>query len=47
MGEWNKMYRLKEMGLYRFDKNREYSDTTATFCICKRVAVGTEGRGDA
>lgn len=31
MGEWNKMYRLKEMGLYRFDKNREYSDTTATF----------------
>ncbi|KAK8832681.1 hypothetical protein WA577_004076 [Blastocystis sp. JDR] len=44
LGEWNKMYRLKEMGLYRFDKNREYSDTTATFLYLQESRRGFENR---
>lgn len=33
MGEWNKMYRLREMGLYPFDRNQEYSSTTAKYLV--------------
>ena len=40
MGEWNKMYRLKEMGLYQFDKNQEYSSTTAKYLYVEESSRG-------